>query len=242
MAGNYSRISRAVGWLSSNEPRSTRRPRWQRWVTSTFAQTIAGVALAGLVTVWQVEKQIEAGRHQQQEQFEDNAKQQAETARLAREQQASTEEVDRDLAVRAVRRPVYNAFLSAISDWASDQESRAENCVRGTDRPKPGRKCTIGFLSDLQSTRFALRGATNSMYTVQSKAGEDALVLLLSALPSAAPHEPGPYEGRPKRYYGEAYVLFLDQMACDTNPTPDGELCSETATAVDDAIVGYLGG
>src|SRR5688572_26401610 len=77
-------------------------PRWQRWLTSTFAQALVGVMIAGGFTIWQVGEQIDAGREQQQDQFEQS-----------RKQQAGADQLLRDLAVKDARRPIYDEFLAA---------------------------------------------------------------------------------------------------------------------------------
>lgn len=205
-------------WLNDRHDPALRR-RWERWLHAP----LTGVIIVAGLTIWQVDSQLDAGREQQRHAFAEQ-----------RAQQAQADEDARLLEIQRQRRPIYEAFLDALGTFVSDHERRNEECRRGTDLPKPGAvACTVGYLSDLQSSRYQLRGADNSMSTVESEDMSVIRGLMHLAIPSSTPRDGGPAEGPVRPSYGRLYVVMLDQMRCDTNPTV---LASECVSLVERGI------
>lgn len=147
--------------------------------------------------------------------------------RMTLEQQAQqlerTIQEQRATETRDLRRPVYLAFSDAANTYATTQALRSRECKKGTDEPlRPGGRCTLTLLGDLQQARFNFQGAINAMGGVETPEAGAAVRAVLANLPTSLVGVAGnPVEGAVDQTgLTEAFVEFIRRTKCDTSPAP----------------------
>jgi hypothetical protein len=124
------------------------------------------------------------------------------------------------VALREFRSTTYSSYLDALNEYASHQQTRADECVPGTDRPVGSQSdCTVS-VQDLQAARFAYQGAVNDMYIYGS---DEALALvkdIAALLPTATTVTGPPEEGgiNDVERYSSLFGQFIDLMREDVAP------------------------